>query len=205
MSSTPLSQLDAAEASPLSIVLCILSLLNGLAYGFIDFATDVDTLGGGEVDISTFLSGAALVLSLTGFGFGVPYTVFEKDSNDWTPGDTICVAVWGWSTPSLLLNLATFLSTKYKQRLAKYLTVGPDTVAAIGLIQLAVGIAAATIYSDPDSGYNGFNSAGGIITPIPSIGKLLLLPKNEALMLILGPLDLICDFGSGLCSFAGDI
>ncbi|MBS0265403.1 MAG: hypothetical protein JSS02_25940, partial [Planctomycetes bacterium] len=41
MSATPLSQLDAAEASALSIVLGILSLVNGLAYGFIDFATDV--------------------------------------------------------------------------------------------------------------------------------------------------------------------
>jgi len=70
----------------------------------------------------------------------------------------------------------------------------------VGGAQLGLGIYSAVVYSKPDSGYNAAYSAGGIITPLPSIGKLLLLPKQTEPLLILVPLDLICDLGSGACT-----
>ncbi|MGA9996994.1 MAG: tectonin domain-containing protein [Pyrinomonadaceae bacterium] len=201
MSSLPLETAFGAEqASALPVVLGILSLLNGILYSFVDLGTDTDALGPGEVDWSTFWSGMAVFLTTANLGYTVPYEVLEKQPNQRTTADILYVSLWGTGLMTIGLNVLSVVASKDKS-LAKYLeVVGPVTVAVFGAVQLGLGIASAVEFSKANSGYNAAYSAASIITPIPSISKLLLLPKAPELMLILGPLDLICDIGSGGCS-----
>jgi hypothetical protein len=192
------------ESDKVAIVLGIVALIDSLGYGLVDLGTDIDTLGGGEVDISKWLSGISILLSIVSLAISTPCNLFHIPGSEWTKADILCVTLWGLGILSMLTNcvwcgIGKKLEAKYDPM------VGPIIVAILGALQLGVGIAAAVEYSKDENDYNAFCSAGAIITPIPSIAKLLLIPKSPELMLILGPLDLICDFGSGLCDFGSGI
>lgn len=192
--------LGAEQASALASTVGALSIVNAVLYGLVDMGTDIDTIGGGEVDWSTFWSGSAVVMSIAAFSFSVPYQVLAKAPDSRTVADNCTVALWGMGIAPIALNVVSLVASQEK-RLAKYWEVkGPIATALVGGAQLGLGIYSAVVYSKPNSGYNAAYSAGGIITPLPSIGKLLLLPMQTEPLLILVPLDLICDLGSGACT-----
>lgn len=189
----------------LPAILGLFSVINGLAYAFIDVASDADAMGPGEEGFPTWFSVLSMTLSFASLGFGVPYQVLEKAPEDRTVADICVVVMWGLGILAAVVNVVWFFASKTK-RIAKYQDVfGPIIVYCCGALQLAAGIVAAIEFSKPGSGYNAAYTVGGIVTPIPSIAKLLLLTENENAMWVLGPLDLICDFGSGLCSLIENI
>jgi len=190
--------------SPVPVILGTLSLLNAILYGMVDMGTDIETINGpGEsgYPLAGFFSGTAVLLSLASFGYSVPYEVLGKPPDDRTTADNCSIALWGLGGLSFVLNLVSLVSSKEKV-LAKYLEVkGPVILTLLGAAQLGFGIYAAVEFAKDSANYNAAYSAAAVITPVPTLFKFLLLFKTEEPLLILVPLDLICDFGSGMCSF----
>jgi len=189
----------------LPAILGLFSVINGLAYAFIDIATDADAMVPGQDGLPTWFSVLSMCLSFASLGFGVPYQVMETALETRSAGDICTLVLWALGLLAALVNVVWFFASK-TDTIAKYQAVfGPIIVCIFGTLQLAAGVVAAIEFSKPGSGYNAAYTVGGIVTPIPSVAKLLLLTENENAMWVLGPLDLICDFASGLCTFVENI
>ncbi|MFZ2872749.1 hypothetical protein [Zavarzinia sp.] len=188
------------------------AILAGGIYGLTDVACDVGNVGqqavSGSADGSgplgignTTYSTLNLIAAFSSWVLNGPW--LDSSMHETTAADKLNWSAWAMGLVPLFSDCCFMFGSPQKESTRFQPGVGPIIVTAIGLTQLAVGIAAAVEFKG-NPNFNRCNQAAVVLGPVANVGKVATYIGHagpEAVIVasvILGILDVGSDIGAAI-------